>query len=141
MSLRLLLRDAPTRAFALVTETHALIFRHSQAGSTSVDQGNGSTLRSGPSKGMVEFAARDEVDLSDYRVVRSSGIHGTLGLININTDVFLCLITGAVRVATIRPGETVQRIHSVEFRQSPLLYTTAKPPKLICNRLHESRRL
>lgn len=66
---------------------------------------------------MVEFAAISEVDLSDWRLVRPSGIHGTLGLISINTDVFLCLITDATRAAIIRPGETVQRIRSVEFRK------------------------
>ena len=49
---------------------------------------------------MVEFTAHSDVDLRDYRVLRASGVHGTLGLININADVFLCVISGAVRVAT-----------------------------------------
>ena len=118
MSLRLLLRDAPFRAFALVTETHALIFRHSHSSSFLDEPKNGVGLGSGASKGMVEFAALDQVDLSGYRAIRSSSIYGTLGLISINADVFLCLITGASRVATIRPGETVQKIHSVEFREA-----------------------
>jgi synaptojanin len=30
-------------------------------------------------------------------------------------DVFICVITGSTHVATIRAGETVDRIHSVEF--------------------------
>ena len=117
MSLRLLLQDAPARAFALLTETHALTFRHSHAAS-HFDGYNGSINKPHSSKGMVEFTANDHVDLSDFRVIRPSGIHGTLGLININADVFLCLIMGAERVATIRPGEYVQRITSVEFRSS-----------------------
>jgi synaptojanin len=29
--------------------------------------------------------------------------------------VFICVVTGRHRVATIRPGETVDRIHAVEF--------------------------
>lgn len=120
MSLRLLLREVPSRAFALVTETHALVFRHSQAGSSIDDGGNGTVAKPGSSKGMVEFAALNDVDLSGFRVVRSSGIHGTLGLVNINADVFLCLITGAVRVATIRPQETVHKILAVEFRQTSI---------------------
>lgn len=49
---------------------------------------------------MVEFTAHKDVDLTDYRVLRASRVHGTLGLININADVFLCVISGAVRVAT-----------------------------------------
>jgi hypothetical protein len=42
-------------------------------------------------------------------------VYGTLGLINIKTDVFLCVITEALPVAAVRPGENVQRITSVEF--------------------------
>lgn len=49
---------------------------------------------------MVEFTAHEDVDLTDYHVLRASGVHGTLGLININADVFLCVISGAIRVAT-----------------------------------------
>lgn len=49
---------------------------------------------------MVEFVAHKDIDLTDYRVLQASGVHGTLGLININADVFLCVISGAVRVAT-----------------------------------------
>ena len=121
MSLRLSLREAPSRAFALLTETHALIFRHSHGGNSSNGDQFGGVVpgpRMQPSKGMVEFAPIDQVDLSDYRIVRPSGIHGTLGLININADVFLCLITGATQTATIRTGETVQRILAVEFRKA-----------------------
>jgi endonuclease/exonuclease/phosphatase family metal-dependent hydrolase len=38
-----------------------------------------------------------------------------LGLITVNSDVFLVVVNGASKVATVRPGETVQRIHSVGF--------------------------
>lgn len=114
MSLRLLLRDHPQRSFALVTDTHALIFRHNSS-SVAIDSSKNGLTAKPASKCMVEFSALDEVDLADYRVLRASGVHGTLGLININTDVFLCVISGAIRVATVRPNETVQRILSVEF--------------------------
>lgn len=53
--------------------------------------------------------------MDDYRTLSPSGVHGTLGLITINDDVFLCIVSAAARVASIRPGETVQRISSVEF--------------------------
>jgi hypothetical protein len=42
-------------------------------------------------------------------------IFGTLGLIAVSGDVFLSVVTHATRAATIRTGETVERIASVAF--------------------------
>jgi hypothetical protein len=64
---------------------------------------------------MVEFADASTVDLSDYRTLSPLPVHGTLGLITIANDVFLCLVTGATKVATVRPGESVEKIYGVEF--------------------------
>lgn len=64
---------------------------------------------------MVEFATLGTVDLADYVTVHPQGVHGTLGLISVDADVFLCVISGAVPVALVRPGEHVQRIKSVNF--------------------------
>ena len=113
MSLQLLIREFPVRSFAIVTDSHALVFRHSSSPSTQEQQGNLTPLAKSVSRCMVEFSAH--ADLSEYRVLRSSGVHGTLGLINIGDDLFLCIITGATQVAKVRPNETVQRILSVEF--------------------------
>lgn len=66
-------------------------------------------------KCVVEFAALESLDLSTYHSLQASGVHGTLGLINLGADIFLCVITAAARVATVRPGENVQKILSVEF--------------------------
>lgn len=101
MSLRVLLREQPSRALAVLTDSHALIFRHSSSGN-GADLGSNieTSTKSSASKCMVEFTAHNEVDLGDYHVLRASGVHGTLGLININADVFLCVISGAVHVAT-----------------------------------------
>ncbi|KAL9103011.1 MAG: hypothetical protein Q9163_001901 [Psora crenata] len=112
MALRLFIRDHPARALAVVTETHALVFRHG-ASPSSQDQGNVPLPRNQASKCLVEFS--ETVDLSDYRVLRASGVHGILGLINIGSDLFLCIISNAVRVATVRGDETVQQILSVDF--------------------------
>ena len=101
MSLRLLLREHPQRALAILTDSHALIFRHSLSSISADSSSNNETsLRSSASKCMVEFTALGDVDLTDYCVLRASGVYGTLGLININSDVFLCVVSGAVRVAT-----------------------------------------
>ena len=101
MSSKLLLREHPQRALAVLTDSQALIFRHSLS-TTSADYGsnNETSTRCSALKCMVEFTARRDVDLGGYRVLRESGVHGTLGLISINADVFLCVISGAVRVAT-----------------------------------------
>ncbi|KKY17403.1 putative synaptojanin 2 [Phaeomoniella chlamydospora] len=40
---------------------------------------------------MVEFGPRESLDLSEYRTVGSG--HGTLGLITLNNDVFICVVT------------------------------------------------
>ncbi|KAG8525423.1 uncharacterized protein KY384_009067 [Bacidia gigantensis] len=112
MSLRLLVRDQPVRTLAIITSTHALIFQHGMSPSVHA-QSNPYPPAKTVSKCMVEFS--NNADLSEYRVLRPSGIHGTLGLINIGQDLFLCVITEAAQVAKVRPYETVHKIHSVEF--------------------------
>lgn len=122
MSISVKLRDYPDRSIALVTASHALIFSH-----TNEHPGNGSlasfhTSSSRPStdgaatpKCMVNFADLGDVDLSDYKTINPLPVHGTLGLITISNDVFLCVVTGATKVANVRPGETVEKIFGVEF--------------------------
>ncbi|KAI9733043.1 MAG: inositol polyphosphate 5-phosphatase [Cirrosporium novae-zelandiae] len=117
MSIRILLRDHPHRTIALVTESHALIFRHSPS---SADLGYNGRARFPEGEGaaprcMVEFSPLASLDLEGYRPLTNLGIHGTLGLVTINNDVFICVVTGASQVATVRPKETAQRIHGVEF--------------------------
>ena len=123
-SSQLLIRDYPRRAIAIVTDSHALIFRHSHATSEAVTDGSLSSVVSSRPRGgseppaskcMVEFTPASRNQLSDFRPLISCPIYGTLGLIWINYDVFLCVITQASRVATLRPGETVEKIVSVEF--------------------------
>lgn len=64
---------------------------------------------------MVEFTDRKHADLPDYRLLRRPTIRGTLGLINVGADVFICVITSASEVANVRPGERVLRIAAVDF--------------------------
>lgn len=122
MSIRVLIKEYPHRAIALSTSTHALILRHS---STSIEQNgnyNASTTSlgsngssAGSARCMVEFARIEDLDLTDYRSLSSVNAYGTLGLITVNGDIFLVVVNGARKVADVRPGETVQRIHSVGF--------------------------
>ena len=53
--------------------------------------------------------------MRDYRSLPSLDIKGTLGLITIGQDVFLCVVNDSKRAATVRPGENVQQIKNVEF--------------------------
>ncbi|KAK3995355.1 putative inositol-1,4,5-trisphosphate 5-phosphatase [Cladorrhinum sp. PSN332] len=110
-SSKILIRKYPHRAIAIESNSHVLILRHSSTSS-------GDTLANGSlasSKCMVEFSPKSETLLDDYHALTPRPIYGTLGLISIGHDVFLCVITQASRVATIRPGETVERIDAVQF--------------------------
>lgn len=114
MPIELFLRKSPSRAIALATDSHLLILRHSsssvggkQGSSTSVNEG-------GAPKCIVEFSPWESQNMEGYRRL-SSTVQGTLGLVTLNGDVFLCVVNGSRKVATVRPGETIQVILSVEF--------------------------
>ncbi|PGH32307.1 hypothetical protein GX50_04902 [[Emmonsia] crescens] len=111
MSLRVLCRDRPDRALALISDDHALILHHVPVTSESTSTASYSNVS--PPKCHIEFARLDALDLSSYRILGRA--HGTLGLIALASDIFLCTISHASQAATVRPGETVQRIINVEF--------------------------
>ncbi|KAK7745367.1 Inositol-1,4,5-trisphosphate 5-phosphatase 1 [Cytospora paraplurivora] len=128
-SSQLLIRDFPHRAIAIVSNGHALIFRHSPTTSEAIANGSLTSVPSArPRAGtgasladtsaprcIVEFTAVTEHTLSEYRSLTPRPIYGTLGLISVERDVFLSVITHASRVSTLRPGETIERILAVEF--------------------------
>jgi synaptojanin len=124
-SSQILIREYPHRAIAIATDSHALILRHSSTTSEAIANGilasvpsarpRGSSFDNGTAKCMVEFSPTRHSLLADYRPLTPRPVYGTLGLISIGRDVFLCAITQASRVATVRPGETVERIEGVQF--------------------------
>ncbi|KAL2017890.1 hypothetical protein VTK56DRAFT_1546 [Thermocarpiscus australiensis] len=124
-SSQILIRDYPHRAIAIASSSHVLILRHSTTTSGAIANGFLTAVSSGrprsatsdsiASKCMVEFSPKSDSLLADYRPLTPRPIYGTLGLISIGRDVFLCVITQASRVATLRPGETVERIEGVQF--------------------------
>ena len=138
MTIRVLLRDHPHRAVALATDSHVLIFKYDPlvlgGSTTSLNSQSGSTQ----SQCMVEFASTVTADLSDYRSLSSLTVLGTLGLITINNDIFLCVVNGASRVATVKPEESVQQITSVEFRR--LICPFGESVDLTDFRLHQQGR-
>lgn len=116
-SSQILIREYPHRVIAIASRSHALILRHSTATSEAI--ANASPQRAAAvnaaSKCMVEFSPVSDKLLADYRPLTPRPIYGTLGLISIGGDAFLCVITQASRVATLRPGETVEKIEAVQF--------------------------
>jgi len=120
---RVLIREYPRRSIAIVSHSYALIFRHSATTREAVANGSLAAVvaakprggDAGPSKCMVEFSPASGSLLQNYNPLTPRPIFGTLGLISVNRDVFLCVITQASRVASLRPGETVERILAVEF--------------------------
>lgn len=123
---KVLLQEKPHRAIALATATHVLVFKHSSSSSSQL-QGNQSSTslhsvaptNTGSASGakvIFELHPAGQFDATEYKTV-SYSVHGTLGLISIDRDVFLCVVSGTTKVATVRPGETIQRILSVDFRE------------------------
>lgn len=106
-SSRLLISKYPHRSIAIVASSHALVLR------PNIQSGDPSLQAS--TKCMVNFSSRSNYDLSHYHPLTPRPIFGTLGLISVGRDVFLCVVTQAIRVANVRPGETVERIGNVEF--------------------------
>ncbi|KAG5929728.1 hypothetical protein E4U42_004887 [Claviceps africana] len=124
-SSELYIRDHPHRSIAIVSSSHALILRYSSAASGDTPpNGSATSVHSVKSRGgadahaakcMVEFSALSAPLLKDYRPLTPRPVYGTLGLITANGEVFLSVITRAVRAATVRPGETVEKISTVDF--------------------------
>lgn len=108
-NLRILCRDYPERAIALATSEYALVFQH---GSPDQVAGPRSGGKDAP-RCLVEFASISHLEADDYRILGYG--HGTLGLITLDEEVFLCVVTRCSRAATVRPGETVSRIDNVDF--------------------------
>ncbi|OBT50134.1 hypothetical protein VE04_09626, partial [Pseudogymnoascus sp. 24MN13] len=113
MSIRVLVRDYPNRAIALVTESHALIFRYITSANDAVNNGSHTSLSSRPS--VVTQGAP-----TMHGGILTSG-PGRLGRLS-NIESAACLwdpgaynITGASKVANVRPNETVERIYAVQF--------------------------
>ncbi|KAJ5780865.1 hypothetical protein N7457_006025 [Penicillium paradoxum] len=102
-NLRVLCRDQPQRTIALASSDHALVFHYTLT----------ETITKDSPRCQLEFSDLKSVDLETYRPLGYG--YGTLGLITLNEDVFVCVVTSSSQAATVRPGETVSRIDNVAF--------------------------
>jgi synaptojanin len=125
-SCELYIRDHPHRSIAIVSPSHALILRYSEAATEAASnnsshshlplpRGRGNNGETANAKCMVEFTTVSDELLRDYRRLTPQPVYGTLGLIAVDDEVFLSVITHANKVAIVRPGETVERIQAVAF--------------------------
>ncbi|KAL0949308.1 hypothetical protein HGRIS_009384 [Hohenbuehelia grisea] len=82
----------------------ALVFRASEGNSTQA---------------VVEFLSKDQIDLGTAVRLTNRVIKGCLGLISIDNDIFLAVVTSATDVGNTRPSgpspESAARIHDVSF--------------------------
>ncbi|KAJ5555458.1 hypothetical protein N7461_003928 [Penicillium sp. DV-2018c] len=102
-NIRVLCRDQPQRTIALVSSDQALVFHYTVTDTVAKDS---RCCR-------LEFADLESVDLEEYRPLGYG--HGTLGLVTLNEDVFVCVVTSSSQAATVKPGETVSKIDNVGF--------------------------
>ncbi|EAS28720.3 SacI domain and endonuclease/exonuclease/phosphatase [Coccidioides immitis RS] len=112
MSLRVLCQDHPRRSIALVTpDGHALILEYSPTFSESILSTDSDSNVLSP-RCIVKFSSASW-KRTEHRLL---GIgHGTLGLLTLDNDVFLCVISSSASVASPRPKETVRKITNVDF--------------------------
>ncbi|KAJ7490357.1 SacI homology domain-containing protein [Mycena galericulata] len=103
----LYLASNPRRVLYLVSTEHrrVLAFRQSE---------------SNPAQAVVEFVPQTEVDLLNVIRLTTRVVKGCLGLISIEKDLFLAVVTSATEVGNTRPNaasykESVARIHEVCF--------------------------
>ncbi|KAL2837506.1 SacI homology domain-containing protein [Aspergillus pseudoustus] len=108
-TIRILSQDHPVRTLVLATSEDALIFRHSLGDAG----GNALPASKDIQRCLVEFASLSSIDLTGYRTLGSG--YGTLGLVTLDHDVFVCVVTRSAKSASVQPGETVLRIEDVEF--------------------------
>lgn len=98
------------RSLALVEGDSVLVIRYTQNSSNEKDHGSSSP------KCIIEFVKRSSISFeSKYRLLCPYECQGCLGLIEVGSEVFLCVINKDAMVARPRPGETVNRINAVEF--------------------------
>ncbi|KAK9236277.1 SacI homology domain-containing protein [Lipomyces kononenkoae] len=124
--MRIYFREQP-RTLLLATDEYALSFRCVSDSSTEEksssyiekqvpDSNSSGAGNSTASRVLVDFTSQETIDLTNYRPLSSLPCYGCLGLLNVDGDVFLAVITGSSKVAEpVADLETVYRIHALEF--------------------------
>ncbi|PWN93379.1 hypothetical protein FA10DRAFT_270625 [Acaromyces ingoldii] len=78
-------------------------------------QSGASSSSTSSSRAVVEAVAAKDVPPTQTMKRLAPKAHGCLGLINVGSDLFVAIVTSAVGVGEIRPGEAVSKVVSVSF--------------------------
>ncbi|PYH47280.1 SacI domain and endonuclease/exonuclease/phosphatase family protein [Aspergillus saccharolyticus JOP 1030-1] len=105
-SLQIYTRNYPQCTVALVTPDHTLIFQSETRDKQHSDSETTPHC-------LVELVPTSTIELEEYQLWGHG--YGTLGLIHLAEAVFVSVITGSHKAATVRPGESVFRIDTVDF--------------------------
>jgi len=97
--MRLLVKAGHERTLALEGETHVLLFRYIKD----------------ISKCAMELVRLEAFNRKGYRVLAKHKPLGFLGMISMGENIFLCIITGRIEVASPTTGQRINRIYDVEF--------------------------
>lgn len=97
--MNILLRPGAKRTLALVSTSHVLLFRYI----------------SETQKCAIELIDKSNFISKPYKQLSRSKPQGFLGLIELNNDIFLCIITSKVHVAQPLSSENINKIADVEF--------------------------
>lgn len=97
--MNILLRPGSKRTLALESTSHVLLFRYINE----------------TQKCAIELIPKSSFISQPYKQLSRSKPHGFLGLIEINDDIFLCVITSKIHAAQPLQGENINKIADVEF--------------------------
>ncbi|KAI8391329.1 SacI homology domain-containing protein [Radiomyces spectabilis] len=108
MQTHLLLREHP-RALAL----RPTVLEEAPSGVLVFEQHTSSSGRT--DRAVVELLAPSDFEDSQWRILHARPVFGCLGLINIQGECFVAIVTDCVSVGRIRAGEEVYKIQAVSF--------------------------
>lgn len=97
--MNILLRPGSKRTLALESTTHVLLFRY-------IDE---------TGKCAIELVPKESFISQPFKQLSRSRPHGFLGLIEMDNDIFLCVITSKIHAAQPLPDENINKIVDVEF--------------------------
>ncbi|KAG0686966.1 inositol polyphosphate 5-phosphatase [Pichia californica] len=97
--MNILLRPGSKRTLALESTSHVLLFRYIHE----------------TEKCAIELIPKSSFISQPYKQLSRTKPQGFLGLIEMNNDIFLCVITQKITVAQPLPGENINKISDVEF--------------------------
>ncbi|AMD19697.1 HCL454Wp [Eremothecium sinecaudum] len=105
----ILAQKGPERRIAIVSNSYALIFNAVKCDPSSPNASKNRPLCA------IELIPKSLLKGQGFEKLVNLEVYGFLGLIEIESKIFICTITGKSKVARPIPGETVNKIYAVDF--------------------------